>query len=161
MNSSAFDRRQFHHLALAALGGIAAGSAMGCGTQNPDPSNSSGAGTADTGATSTELTAAEQILLSEPHVCRGLNTCKGLGRSKENACAGMGTCASVADQVCATHNECKGQGGCGSNPGMNECKGQGGCHIPLMEDAWTKARESFESGMKKQGKEFGTAPAKA
>jgi hypothetical protein len=64
------------------------------------------------------------------------------------------------EHACAGENECKGQGGCGSNPGMNACKGQGGCHIPLMEDAWTKARSTLETAMKKQGKEIGAAPAK-
>ncbi|MBI1345776.1 hypothetical protein GC163_05760 [bacterium] len=159
MSESGLDRRQFHQLALAALGGITAGAAVGCGGGGPATPD---AGTpAATEVAANELTNAEHILLSEPHVCRGLNTCKGLGRSKDNACAGQGTCASIADASCATQNDCKGQGGCGALPGMNECKGQGGCHIPLMDDAWTKARETFEAGMKKQSKEFGAAPAKA
>ena len=106
-----------------------------------------------------ELTEAEEILLAEPHVCRGLNTCKGLGRGGDNTCAGTGACASIADHACATQNECKGQGGCGSNPGMNACKGEGGCHIPLMEDAWKRARQTLEGALKKQGKEIGAAPA--
>jgi len=162
MTASELDRRKFHQLALAALGGIAAGAVSGCGGGGtPAPTGATPADPAGAAATGNELTAAEQILLSEPHVCRGLNTCKGMGRSKDNACAGLGTCASIPDAACATQNECKGQGGCGANPGMNECKGQGGCHIPLMDDAWTKARETFEGGMKKQGKEFGAAPAKA
>ncbi|MFV1996134.1 MAG: hypothetical protein ACC661_11920, partial [Verrucomicrobiales bacterium] len=29
-------------------------------------------------------------LLNEPHVCRGLNTCKGKGQGGENTCAGQG-----------------------------------------------------------------------
>jgi hypothetical protein len=58
-------------------------------------------------------------------------------------------------------NDCKGQGGCGENPGSNSCKGKGGCHVPLMDEAWTKARAGFEAAMKKQGKTIGEAPAKA
>ena len=109
----------------------------------------------------TDLTAEEQLLVDDKHVCRGLNTCKGLGRSKENACAGQGTCASIADHACAQQNECKGQGGCGADPAFNACKGMGGCHVPLMDEAWTKARAAFEAAMKKSGKTVGAAPAKA
>ncbi len=36
--------------------------------------------------------------------------------------------------VCKGHNECKGQGGCGSGDngcaGKNSCKGKGGCAVP-------------------------------
>ncbi|GIX04096.1 MAG: hypothetical protein KatS3mg113_1102 [Planctomycetaceae bacterium] len=163
------DRRDFHRWTLAAVGGWMAGT-LGC--SRSQPAAPEGATTTHTGAEvppdipppaaggEVALTEAEQILLAEPHVCRGLNTCKGLGRSKDNACAGQGTCASVTDHACAGQNECKGQGGCGENPGMNACKGQGGCHIPLMDDAWTKARAAFEQAMKKAGKTYGAAPAK-
>lgn len=153
--SAPLDRRAFHQLTLAALSGLSAGVLGGCG-QAPSDQRATPAG-----AAAAELTEAEQILLAEPHVCRGLNTCKGLGRSKENECAGTGTCASIADHACAGQNECKGQGGCGSNPGMNSCKGQGGCHIPLMEDAWTRARGVLEGALQKQGKTAGAAPVKA
>ena len=107
------------------------------------------------------MTDAEQLILDEPHVCRGLNSCKGLGKGGENACAGQGACASVADHACGTQNECKGQGGCGELPGMNACKGQGACHVPLMDEIWPKARAAFEAAMKKSGKDVGAAPAKA
>jgi hypothetical protein len=157
------DRRDFHKLTLAAVSGLMAG-ASGCGKPSAPPPG--GAATApspspDLGASAVELTDAEKILLAEPHVCRGLNTCKGLGKGGENACAGQGACASVAEHACATQNECKGQGGCGADPGFNACKGQGGCHVPLMDEAWTKARSAFEEAMKKSGKTVGAAPAKA
>lgn len=162
MSSSDLDRRDFHRLALAAFGGLALGAAGCSGNSAPTPAKTAEPGPAASAAGDAALTAdAETLILDEPHVCRGLNTCKELGRSKDNACAGLGTCASVADQKCATQNECKGQGGCGSDPGMNACKGQGSCHVPLMDSAWDTARKAFESAMKKQGKTFGPAPAKA
>jgi len=98
------------------------------------------------------------FLMVEPHVCRGLNTCKGKGAGGENACAGQGACASAAAHSCNGENECKGQGGCGANPGQNECKGQGECGVPLMEKSWATARAAFEKSMADAGKEAGAAP---
>ena len=160
MNPTGMDRREFHQLTLAALSGVVAGTAIGC-NNGAAPAAKSAIPAAAVGKTGGEmvLTAnAEAYIMDEPHTCRGLNSCKGLGRDKENACAGQGTCASIADASCSGQNECKGQGGCGTNPGMNDCKGQGGCHVPLMESAWGAARVAFESAMKKHGKPFGTAP---
>lgn len=156
------DRRDFHKLTLAALSGLLAGT-TGCGkppATEPGATAPVPAEPSESPALGVALSEAEQLLLDEPHVCRGLNTCKGLGRSQDNACAGQGTCASVADHACAGQNECKGQGGCGTNPGMNACKGQGGCHVPLMDEIWTKARSAFEAAMQKAGKTVGPAPAK-
>jgi len=163
MNHSGMDRREFHQLTFAALSGVIAGAAVGC--------NNGGTGTPAKPLTPLPVVttppaqvslseAAEILILDEPHTCRGLNSCKETGRSKDNACAGQGTCASVADSTCGGHNDCKGQGGCGTDPGMNDCKGKGGCHIPLMESAWDTARAAFETAMKKHGKEFGQPPAK-
>jgi len=158
MQDNGLHRRDFHKFTVAALGGMIAGTTVGCtGTPPTQPASPS---TANSMAAAT-LTEAEKLIIDEPHTCRGLNSCKNLGRSKDNACAGQGTCASIADAACSGNNECKGQGGCGEDPGMNSCKGKGGCHIPLMESAWTKARTSFEGAMKKSGKTFGPAPAPA
>ena len=161
MNPKGLDRREFHQLTLAALSGVVAGTAIGC--NNGGNSAATPAQTAKSDAPAADQmvlsASAEEYIMDEPHTCRGLNSCKGLGRSKENACAGQGTCASIADASCGGHNECKGQGGCGALPGMNDCKGQGGCHIPLMEGAWQTARAAFEMAMKKHGKQFGAAPA--
>jgi len=99
-------------------------------------------------------------LMSEPHVCRGLNTCKGNGAGSGNDCAGLGNCATAEKHACRTHNECKGQGGCGENPGENSCKSKGACGVPLSDKAWTKARKSFEGAMQNAGKKIGAAPAK-
>ncbi len=98
-------------------------------------------------------------ILSDPHTCRGLNTCKGKGAGKDNGCAGQGTCATAEAHGCDGHNACKGQGGCGGHPAENSCKGLGACEVPLKEKTWKKARHTFEAQMKKQKKEFGTAPA--
>ena len=160
MQDNGLDRRDFHKLTVAALGGMIAGTTMGCGGGAPAPADKT-TPAASTEKTAVALTDAEKLILDEPHTCRGLNSCKSKGRSKENACAGQGTCASIADASCSGNNDCKGLGGCGETAGMNACKKKGGCHVPLMEGAWTKARTAFEAAMKKTGKTVGAAPAKA
>lgn len=132
-------RRDFERLTLAALGGLAAG----CQQQPAAP-----------------VAKADDVnpMLDEPHVCRGLNTCKGHG---SDTCAGRSECASKEiHHACGSQNACKGQGGCGENPGENACKGQGACHVPLMDEIWDKARKRFEELMAKAGKEVGPAPPK-
>lgn len=139
MNRSEMNRRDFQKLAVTAFGGIVAGTA---------------AGRIAFGAEE------KSLMLSEPHVCRGLNTCKGMGKGKDNACAGQGGCALAAAHDCAGLNECKGQGGCDTSIGENKCKGMGKCHVPLKDDKWSKARKRFEEVMAKEGKKVGPAPAK-
>ncbi len=159
MQNNGLDRRDFHKLTVAALGGMIAGTTIGCGGgATPTPKSNP---TGPTTANAVALSDAEKLIIDEPHTCRGLNSCKNLGRGKDNACAGQGTCASLADSTCGGHNECKGQGGCGEEPGMNSCKGKGACHMPLMDHAWTKARKAFEGAMKKSGKTVGAAPEMA
>lgn len=165
MSSSPLNRRRFHQLGMTAFGGLLAGALSGCPQAKegsdiapvPDspvtPSTPESPSTPDGDAVS--------LLMQEKHVCRGLNMCKGQGQGKENACAGQGTCATVAAHECAQQNECKGQGGCGSKPGENACKGMGGCHVPLMDHAWGTARKNFEAAMKAAGKEVGAAPEKS
>jgi len=93
------------------------------------------------------------LLLQEPHICRGLNTCKSKGKGAKNDCAGGGDCATAKAHTCAGDNDCAGLGGCNADinmPGENACKGKGGCHVPIKEDKfWKKARASFEADMKK------------
>jgi len=164
MKPTGMDRREFHQLTVAALGGVIAGTTVGCspsGTATPAKTTTAPAFQAAAPVAQVTLTPEmEALIMDEPHTCRGLNSCKGKGRDKENACAGQGTCASIADATCSGQNECKGQGGCGSNPGMNDCKGQGGCHVPLMASAWETARAAFETAMAKNNKPFGPAPEK-
>ena len=138
MPSSPLNRRTFHQVTAAALGGMIAGATLGCGKE--------------------EQTAAAAP--AEIHLCRGLNTCAGNGAGGENACAGQGACATVAEHSCGGNNTCKNLGGCGEEAGANACKGQGGCHVPLMDDAWVTVRKRFEERMASEGKEYGQPPAK-
>jgi hypothetical protein len=133
-------RRDFGKLALAALAGMTAGAAT-------------------LAVAGDKKDALKNPLFSDPHACRGLNTCKGKGAGKKNACAGMGQCATAAKHACGSQNACKGQGGCGEHPAENACKGQGDCSIPLRATAWKKARARYEELMKAAGKKFGKAPA--
>lgn len=159
------NRRHFHQFTVAAFGGLLTGSLAGCPTESTSPKEAGS--TTDAKAPPTDAAATSgageftSLLMQEKHVCRGLNMCKGKGRTKENSCAGQGACASVADHACAQQNDCKGQGGCGATPGENACKGMGACHVPLMDEAWIAARKNFEAAMKAAGKEVGPAPAAA
>ena len=92
--------------------------------------------------------------LKEPHLCCGLNTCKGKGKGAGNDCAGRGSCAAVAAHGCGGLNDCAGQGPSGDN----SCKGKGACAVPLTGSSWKKARASFEEAMTKAGKKFGPPP---
>lgn len=133
------NRRDFTKLAAAALGGLVAGTALA--EEKKDDKKEE-----------------KNPLLTEKHVCRGLNTCKGKGASGKNDCAGMGTCALAKAHTCGGDNECRGQGGCGAKPGENECKGKGSCHVPLDAKAWPKARKCFEELMTADKKKVGPAP---
>jgi len=144
-------RRRFNQLAAAALGGTLAGITLGCS-----------GGKSDTPPATSAVKYDENLLLvGDPHICRGLNLCKGQGKSKSNECAGQGDCASAAKHGCDGQNSCKGQGGCGEHPGQNQCKGQGACAVPLKDETWKKARAKFDELLTKQGKKVGPAPPKA
>ena len=177
MKRTEMNRRDFTRLTAAAFGGVVAGSMVGCGetaTDSAPPAggdaapadggdaapadgDSEGSGTTDA-STTEDGTEQVSLLLEEPHVCRGLNSCMNKGASGENACAGQGSCATAAAHSCTGQNECKGQGGCGGEHGTNACKGMGGCGVPL-EHGWEGVREKFEAAMKEAGKEVGAAPA--
>jgi len=144
MKKQMINRRDFHKLTSAALGGIAAGAVLGCGGGQPVAGPAAGTAAA-----------------AELHLCRGLNECKGQGKSKDNACRGQGTCATVKEHSCGGQNECKGLGGCGETVGANDCKTKGGCHVPLMESAWETLRKKKEAEWAEKKLESGAAPAKA
>jgi hypothetical protein len=144
MRNQRLDRRDFHRLTTAALGGLAAGAMLGCSSEPAGPS--------------VEVTPTRG---PEIHLCRGLNECKGQGKGGENACRGQGACATAAAAACGGNNECKGLGGCGETVGANECKGQGGCHIPLMKGAWETLRKRKEAEWGEKSLEFAAAPAAA
>ena len=154
MNDTILNRRDLHRLALAALGGLAAGAVVGCGGGKPDDRQ----GRRRTRTRRTRRPTRRRRLLQDPHVCRGINTCKNKGKKgTTNECAGQAHCATVAAHDCNGMNDCKGQGGCGEHPGENECKGKGGCEVPLSDKTWPKARKRFEELMTKAGKKFGDA----
>jgi hypothetical protein len=155
MTHQLMTRRQMTRLALAAIGGLAAGCGGG---KTPNAEKA-----ADTKKESPPAagTATTSTLLSDPHVCRGINTCKNKGKAKTtNECAGQGHCATAAAHDCNGQNECRGQGGCGEHPGENECKGKGACEVPLSDKTWPKARKKFEELMTAAKRKFGPAPAK-
>ena len=147
------NRRDFHKLTAAAVGGILAGRRLGCGREEKKK-----AGQKTGVAQSTE-----NDWLGDVHVCRGLNACKNKGKpGTTNECAGQGACHTLkSDHSCHGENDCKFQGGCGSTAGRNECAKKGNCSVPLMDDAWKGARAAFEEAMKKAGKKFGDPPPAA
>lgn len=114
----------------------------------------------------------------ELHVCMGLNSCKNMGYTGSNDCAGKGDCATAVGHPCHTLNACKGQGGCGifgtsaefCHPGQNDCRYQGSCGVPILNSrffaqgpnkgrsVWMVARARFEEKRRMQGLDFGDAP---
>ncbi|MBI3863558.1 MAG: hypothetical protein HY290_16835 [Planctomycetia bacterium] len=162
MDPHDINRRDFHRLTMAALGGALTGTVVGCGDDKPAAPAKSGAGTPSQPATDAKSASradtevAQADVKGEPHACSGLNACKNQGASGKNDCAGQGDCATKSwHHTCGGHNACKGQGGCGETATINDCKGTGGCHIPLMGSAWKSARKHFEERMKEAEKEFG------
>ena len=153
MNEKTLNRRDLCRLALAGLGGLTAGAFVGCSSNKTQPA-------ADKDKKDKEADATSR-LLQDPHVCRGINTCKNKGKKgTTNECAGQAHCATVTAHDCNGMNDCKGQGGCGEHPGENACKGKGGCEVPLSDKTWPKARKRFEELMTKAGKTFGDPPPK-
>jgi hypothetical protein len=155
MSDKILNRRDLCRLALAALGGLTAGALVGCNRSKTE--NAADRDKTDTGKSAD----ATPRLLQDPHVCRGINTCKNKGKKgTTNECAGQAHCATVPAHDCNGMNDCKGQGGCGEHPGENECKGKGGCEVPLSDKTWPKARKRFEELMTRAGKKFGNPPPK-
>jgi len=153
MNYKSLNRRDLCRLAVAALGGLTAGVLAGCsGNKTP---------TAAKMDRTDKVVEAPPRLLQDPHVCRGINTCKNKGKKgTTNDCAGQANCATVAAHDCNGMSDGNGQGGCGEHPGENECKGKGGCEVPLSDKTWPKARKRYEELMAKAGKKFGNPPEK-
>lgn len=133
MKKDDVSRRDFGKLALAAFGGVLAGSVLGGSVLSADEMKKE---------------------MKDAHACCGLNACKGQGASGDNQCAGQGKCSTTEAHGCAGANACKNQGG----EGVNDCKGHGSCSVPIKGDAWKKARANYETSMTKAGKKFGPAP---
>jgi hypothetical protein len=149
MDRENVNRREFHKLTAAAMGGLMAGSFVGCAKKKGEEAAGK---TENQGG---EAPAGEDAALAAwtgKHVCRGLNACKGEGKGSNNECAGKGECATVEPHSCGGLNTCKNLGGCGETAGQNSCKGEGGCQVPLMESAYATAYKKFKADMEKAGK---------
>ncbi len=182
-----FTRRRVCQLTATALGGLIAGALLRGAVKRGDaPANGggvAGAGKSEPNASTKPSSATEvpdaaekgvaeiealdaaapegiqpSLILNDPHVCRGLNTCKGKGKGGTNSCAGQGACATVESHACNGLNDCKGHGGCGEFPGQNACKGKGACAVKMKKETWTKAREVFEHLMSLKHKPVGQPP---
>ncbi|HZZ74201.1 MAG TPA: hypothetical protein VFE24_18340 [Pirellulales bacterium] len=161
MSHHDLNRRDFNKLSAAAFGGLLGGTLAGCNKADlKADSKADPQGESKDPAAAEPVAAAKgtQVASAEGHLCRGINTCKNLGVSKKNDCAGQGDCATFRTHTCGGDNDCKGQGGCGPNPGLNDCKGKGGCSLPLHSGTWDKVRARFEEKMKLAGKPIGKAP---
>lgn len=101
------------------------------------------------------------LMVGDPHVCRGLNICRGKDKKHNNSCAGRGACATAESHACNGQNVCKGQAGCDSTAGINTCKGKGACAVPLKDATWKIARARFEQLAKAKHLAIGPAPAKS
>lgn len=148
MSDQKVSRRDFSTLALAAAGGMMAVSTTALAKDHHEE-----------GSTKKKPFPVDPaLLLSDPNVCKGLNTCGGKGKGEHN-CGGQGSCATAEAHACHGHNDCKGQGGCGGYPGQNACKAQGHCAVPLSEKSWALARKQLEHIMSDMGKKIGAAPS--
>ena len=100
------------------------------------------------------------LLVANPHICRGLNQCKNQGKTKMNACAGQGACATAESHSCDGLNSCKGQGGCDGYPGQNQCKAQGACAVPLKDDTWTESPRQIRANHDQESQAVWFGPRK-
>jgi hypothetical protein len=146
------NRRDFTKLSIAAMGGMMAGSLVGCGDKkSPDGETADKSGSeppAEGGGKGDDALAA----WTDHHVCQGLNACEGKGKGGDNKCAGLGKCFTANEHTCHAENECKYQGGCHESVASNECKGKGECAVPLSESTWERAYKKFKADMEKAGK---------
>jgi hypothetical protein len=148
MRPTTLKRREFHKLTAAAFGGLLAGSGGLAAAQEQQEEKP-------------EILVDPALLLQEPHVCRGINSCRGKGKGEQNACMGQGACAVVKEHSCNGKNDCKAQGGCGGYPGQNTCKGKGHCAVPLKKETWAIARKQLEHLAKDAGQKLGPVPGAA
>jgi len=153
MKRENFNRRDFNRLTAAAMGGLMAGSLVGCGGKNGEKTEKAADKNGENGENGEngKEESPELAAWTGKHVCRGLNACKGEGKGGDNACAGKGECATV-EHACTGQNSCKNLGGCGETAGSNACEGKGSCQVPLMEKAYETAYKKFKADMEKAGK---------
>ncbi len=134
------NRRDFTKLTVAAMGGMVAGSLVGCGNGKSESEQPGGPHPA-------------LAAFGDVHVCKGLNSCEGKGKGGKNKCAGQSECATTpnAPHACGGKNACKNQGGCGDTVASNPTKDKTGCAVPLSKDSWENAYKKFEAAMKEAG----------
>ena len=176
--SAGRNRREFAKLTAAAFAGLFAGILIRRGqdqahntgapaasddkaADSNSPPNDAPAGNSSPNNSTSASTDLNLMLAGDPHVCRGLNICRGKDKKHSNACAGQGACATAESHACDGQNVCKGQGGCDNTAGINLCKGKGACAVPLKDKTWTLARARFEQLAKAEKLEIGAAPAKS
>src|SRR5258708_3273744 len=128
MKNVELNRRDLGRLAAAAFGGAIAGPLPAPGRRGALPA-------------AEPAKPDDRPWLKDPHLCCGLNTCKGHGKGASNDCAGMGTCATVAAHGCAGENACAGQGAAGANG----CKGKGSCAVPVPREGRKKAQPRWHT----------------
>jgi len=149
MRPTALKRRDLHKLTAAAFGGLLAGGGGVVAAQEQEEQEQE---------EKPKLQVDPSLLLQEPHVCRGLNSCEAKGKGEQNACMGQSACAVVKEHSCDGKNDCKAQGGCGGYPGQNTCKGKGHCAVPLKKATWAIARKQLEHLAKDAGKKLEPPP---
>jgi hypothetical protein len=152
MKQDQVNRRDFTKLTALAMGGMMAGSFVGCAKKAEKTGDEAAEKPKAEGEGGDKKEEPALAAWSGKHVCQGLNACKGKGKGGDNACAGQGKCFTANKHTCHAENECKYQGGCGESVASNECKGKGECAVPLSESTWKKAYEKFKADMTKAGK---------
>ena len=121
------NRRGFARLASAALSGLLVGSAVAQEKKDPKKEPK------------------KNPLLSDKHVCKGLNACKGKGKGGKNDCAGIGACATAKAHTCGEMNECRGQGGCGQSPARTSAKAWARATFPWKRKPGTRLASASKS----------------
>ena len=148
-------RRDFNKLGVAAMGGLMAGSLVGCGGGEKTEKTDEKTGKTEADSTKKDADKADPLAAwGDKHVCKGLNACKGKGKGGGNECAGKGACFTANEHACHTANDCKYQGGCAGDfakVASNDCKGMGDCGVPLSEGAYEAAYKKFKADMEKAG----------
>jgi len=127
MDPQELNRRDFHRLTMAAVGGVLAGTVAGCGGEDkPAPPPKAHPQRPPTPNRPSRL---NRRARKSPR-SRGIRTraadstpARIKGPLARTTVPGNGVCATKAwHHSCGGQNDCKGQGGCGETATMNDCK---------------------------------------
>ena len=139
MKKDNVSRRDFGKLALAAFGGVVAGSVLGGSLLSADEMK-------------------KEAAKADAHACCGLNACKGQGKGGDNDCAGQGKCSTTEAHGCAGRQRLQEPG----RRGHQRLQGTGELHGAhqgrRLEEG---ARQTTRPSMTKAGKKFGPPPRAA